>query len=92
MDPGAQVLAIAYMRAGRREDAERIAAIVPRPASKVAIFAALENRDRTFELLDQMVPMGPVRIGRDFLTSPSFAFLRDDPRLKELRKKVGLPE
>jgi len=39
-----------------------------------------------------MVPFGPARIGREFLISPNFAFLRGDPRLKMLRKKVGLPE
>ena len=51
----------------------------------------LGDKDGTLEVLDQMVPMGPTRIGRDFLISPNFAFLRGDPRLKALRKKVGLP-
>jgi tetratricopeptide (TPR) repeat protein len=93
LEPGvAQALGVAYARAGRREDAERMAAIAPRLASKAQIYAALGDRDRTFELLDQMVPMGPTRLGRDFLNSSNFAFLRGDPRLKELRKKVGLPE
>ena len=92
MEPGAQALGIAYAKAGRRDDAERIAAIVPRLASKTQIFAALGDKDRTFEMLDRMLPMGPARIGRDFLISPRFAFLQDDPRLKALRRKVGLPE
>jgi tetratricopeptide (TPR) repeat protein len=92
LEPGAQSLGIAYARAGRRKDAERIAALVPRYASKAQIFAALGDKDRTFEVLDQMVPMGPTRIGRDVLLSPNFAFLRGDPRLRVLRKKVGLPE
>jgi tetratricopeptide (TPR) repeat protein len=92
LNPGAQALGVAYARFSRRDDAERIAALVPRPASKAAIFAALGDKDRTFEVLDQMVPMGPTRIGRDVLISPDFAFLRGDPRLKTLRKKVGLPE
>ena len=92
-EPGAaQTLGVAYARAGRREDAERVAALSPRLSSKAQIFAALRDKDRTFELLDQMIPMGPTRIGRDFLTSPNFAFLDGDPRLKALRKKVGLPE
>jgi hypothetical protein len=39
-----------------------------------------------------MVSMGPTRIGTDFLIFPNFAFLRGDPRLQALRKKVGLPE
>ena len=92
LEPGAQSLAIAYRRAGRRDDAERIAALVPRAASKARIFAALGDKDRTFAALDQMVPMGPTRIGWDVLISPDFAFLSGDPRLKALRKKVGLPE
>ena len=92
LEPGAQILGVAYARAGRREEAERIAEGLPRLGSKAQIFAALGDKDRTFELLAQMIPMGPARIGRDFLLSQNFAFLRGDPRLKALRKKVGLPE
>lgn len=87
---GAQALGVAYARAGRYQDAERVAAILPQPASKVLIFAALRDKDRTFEFLDQMVPMGPTRVGRE-LIFPEFAFLRGDPRLKFLRKRLGLP-
>jgi Flp pilus assembly protein TadD len=92
MEPGAQILGIAYANAGRRDDAERIAAMVPRQASKTYIFAALGDKDRTFQMLDRMIPMGPTRIGRDFLINPRFAFLQGDPRLKSIRKMVGLPE
>jgi tetratricopeptide (TPR) repeat protein len=88
---GAQALGEAYARAGRRKDAERLAALSPRPAGKAQIFAALGDKDRTFEFLEQMVPMGPTRVGRD-LISPEFAFIRGDPRLSALRKSVGLPE
>jgi hypothetical protein len=38
-----------------------------------------------------MAPLGPFRIGRA-LTFPELALLRGDPRVKALRKKVGLPE
>jgi len=88
---GAQSLGVAYARAGRRGDAERVAAVVPRPASKGLIFAALRDKDRTLDFLQQMVPMGPTRIGRD-LIAPEYAFLRGDPRLNALRRRVGLPE
>ena len=74
------------------EDAIRIAQGLPRLASKAQIFAALGDKDRTFELLDQMTAMGPARMGSDFLLSENFSFLRGDPRLKALRKKAGLPE
>ena len=85
-------IGVAYARAGRRGDAERIATLLPQPSQKAAIFAALGDRDGTFEVLDQMASDGPTRIGRDVLISPDFAFLRGDPRLKALRNKVGLPE
>jgi len=41
--------------------------------------------------LERAIPFGPVRIGRD-LTYPAFDPLRGDPRVKALRKKIGLPE
>jgi tetratricopeptide (TPR) repeat protein len=87
---GAESLGVAYARAGRRQDAERVAAAAPRPGNKVLIFAALRDKDRTFEFLDQMVPMGPTRVGRE-LIAPEFAFLRGDPRLPMLCKRLGLP-
>jgi tetratricopeptide (TPR) repeat protein len=92
LEMGAESLGVAYAHAGRLEDAARIAAIVPRPASKAAIFAALADKDLTFAMLDKMVPMGPTRVGRDVLINRDFAFLRGDLRLKTLRRKVGLPE
>jgi tetratricopeptide (TPR) repeat protein len=92
MEPGAHALGVAYAKAGRREDAERVATMLPRLASKAQIFAALGDRERTLEVLEQMTPMGSARIGRDLLLAQNFAFLRGDPRLKALRKKVGLPE
>jgi tetratricopeptide (TPR) repeat protein len=87
---GAESLGVAYAQAGRIEDAERVATMAPQPARKVFIFAALRDKDRTFEFLDQMIPMGPTRVGR-LLIFPEFAFLRGDPRLTVLRKRVGLP-
>jgi len=93
LEPGAaQSLGVAYASIGRRGDAQRMAALAPRSSSKAQIYAALGDKDRTFEALDQMAPMGPTRLGRDFLNSPNFSFLRGDPRLKDLRQKVGLPE
>jgi tetratricopeptide (TPR) repeat protein len=91
LEPGGHNVGIAYAKAGRRADAERVAAMLPRLASKVQIFAALGDKDRTFQILDQMAPMGPARLGRDMLLAPNFAFLRGDPRLSLLRERVGLP-
>jgi TolB-like protein len=85
-------LGYAYGRAGRREEAEKLAvAVAPNAFSQALIFAGLGDKDRTLEALDRVAELGAVRIGRA-LNSPEFALLRGDPRVKTLRKKVGLPE
>jgi tetratricopeptide (TPR) repeat protein len=85
-------LGLAYALAGRREDAERVVRMQGQhPISQAGIFVAQGDKDRAFEALDRAIPLGPVRVGRD-LTYPEFAALRGDPRLKALRKKLGLPE
>jgi tetratricopeptide (TPR) repeat protein len=89
--PGAASLGNAYARANRREDAEKLAAIVPRPLEQAIIFAGMGDKDRMLAALDRAIPLGPVRIGRA-LTFPELALIRGDPRVRALRKKVGLPE
>jgi len=85
-------LGFAYAKAGRREDAEKVAAdIAPNPFNQALVFAGLGDRERTLDALARMDILGPVRIGRA-LTYPEFAFVRGDPRIKALRKRVGLPE
>jgi TolB-like protein len=82
----------AYARAGRREEAEKLAIDVSaRPLQQAIIFAGLGDKERTLRALDQMAVVGPVRMGW-ILSLPELALLRDDPRLKALRKKAGLPE
>jgi len=85
-------LGYAYGRAGRREEAEKIAASASTPWQRALTFAGLGDKDRVFGAAEQMVALGPVRIGRDVINLPEFALLRGDPRVKALRKKVGLPE
>ncbi len=85
-------LGYAYARSGGREEAEKVAADVsPNPFNQALVFAGLDDKDRTLEALERMAVLGPVRIGRA-LTFPEFALVRGDPRVKALRKKVGLPE
>ena len=85
-------LGYAYARAGRREEAQALAAAsVLNPFNQAMIFAGLGDKERALEALDRAVPMGPFRMGRA-LTFPELALLRGDPRVKGLRKKVGLPE
>ena len=87
-----QHLGYAYGRAGRREEAEKFAAAAAPNAFRQALtFAGLGDKDRTLEALDRVAVLGGARIGRA-LNSPEFALLRGDPRVKALRKKVGLPE
>jgi TolB-like protein/Tfp pilus assembly protein PilF len=91
-------LAYAYGKAGRRADAEKLMAAAPviyqdrrGPFQFALASAGLGDKDQTVEQLERMAKLGPVRLGRE-LTSPEFALVRSDPRVKALRKKVGLPE
>ena len=91
-DPVRGPLGCAYARVGRREEAEELAAASSfNPLNQADIFACLGDKDRTFEALDRAVAAGAYRIGRE-LNNPEYALLRGDPRLKALRKRVGLPE
>lgn len=91
-------LAYAYGKAGRRAEAEKLIANAPalyphhRGRFQYALaFAGLGDLDKTVEHLEGMANLGPVRLGRN-LTYPEFALVRGDPRVKALRKRVGLPE
>jgi tetratricopeptide (TPR) repeat protein len=89
--PNPRYLGYAYGRAGRRAEAQKLASISPGALQQVLIYAGLGDKERTFEALDRMIDLGPVRGGRT-LTFPELSLLRGDPRLKALREKVGLPE
>lgn len=85
-------LGYAYARAGRREEAEKIAAGWQKdPLFQAIIFAGLGDKDRTLDALERGAVAGRLRVGRT-LTFPELALLRGDPRLKALRQKIGLPE
>ena len=82
----------AYARAGQRDEAEKLAAsLMPNPFQEALIYAGLGDKDRTLEALQRMTALGPARVGRA-LTYPEFALLRGDGRLKDIRKKLGLPD
>jgi len=58
-------LGYAYARSGRRKEAERLAmAHADSPESLVLIYAGLGDKDRAFEALAGMTPIGPERIGQ----------------------------
>jgi TolB-like protein/Flp pilus assembly protein TadD len=90
IDPGA-FLGHALGRAGRRDEAEKLAAGTTNPFTQAVIFAGLGDKERTLEALDRMTVLGPVRIGRN-LNFPELDLIRGDPRVSALRKKVGLSE
>jgi serine/threonine-protein kinase len=83
----------ALARAGHRQEAEAVAAGDANPVTQARIYACLDEKDRVFESLDRLSAVGPVRMGvalhRIVRDNPS---LRSDPRMKAVRKKVGLPE
>jgi TolB-like protein/Flp pilus assembly protein TadD len=84
-------LGYAYARSGRRDEAEKLAIDLP-PFGQALVFAGWGDKERTLEALERIRSVvGPVRMG-SILGLPELALLRGDPRLKALRKKVGLPE
>jgi tetratricopeptide (TPR) repeat protein len=83
--------AYAYIKAGRRADAERLAIENAQyPYRAAIIYAALGDRDRAFEALDRTAEREPQRVPL-LLTWPEIAPLSDDPRLTVIRKRFGLP-
>jgi serine/threonine-protein kinase len=83
--------AYAYVRAGRRSDAEALALANDQYAYRATIiYAALGDRDRAFEALDRTAEREPQRVPL-LLTWPEMAPLRDDPRFAAVRKRFGLP-
>jgi TolB-like protein/DNA-binding winged helix-turn-helix (wHTH) protein/Tfp pilus assembly protein PilF len=84
-------LGYAYARSGRREEAEKMASAAQHANEQALIFAGLGDKERTLEALERIGALGPQRVGA-YLYFPQFEFLRGDPRVKALRKKVGLPE
>lgn len=87
-------LGCAYARLGRREDAERTAPMVTGGDGGAEIFSCLGDKNRVFEALDRNAAVGPIRMGWFLLRvdRENRGLLRGDPRLRALRKKVGLPE
>ncbi len=84
------VLGYAYAQTGRREEAERMATGT-NPFNQAVIFAGLGDKERALAAMESSTAAGPFRIGRQ-LTWPELALIRSDPRMKTLRKNVGLPE
>jgi len=83
-------LSYAYVAAGRRAEAEALVSQNQEyPGRLVHIYAALRDKDRTLEALEQMAdreePLAVV-----YTVYPELAFLRDDSRFQAFRRKLGL--
>ena len=83
--------AYAYVKAGRRSDAERLAAENDQYAYRATIiYAALGDIDRAFDALERTADREPQRVPL-LLTWPELAALRSDPRFAAIQKRFGLP-
>lgn len=83
----------AYAMTGRQADVDRVIAAHgkdPDPYHLAIIYAGLRDKDRTFEALDRAADREDVRAPA-FLFSPETEFLRGDPRLDALKRKLKLP-
>jgi serine/threonine-protein kinase len=84
-------LALAYVRAGRRADAEKLAAEHRGADPGLAIVhAALGDSARAFDALERLADAQPHQMGR-MLIMPELAGLRDDARFAALRARFSLP-
>ena len=89
--PGGQGwLSHAYVRVGRRAEVEQFAATLVEPYRQALAYAALGDKDRTFEALNKAVEIVPHRVA-PLLMYPEMRLLRGDPRLDVLRKKLNMP-
>ena len=82
--------AVALVRAGRREEVQRMTRDRPQPFQEAVIYAALGDKDRTFEALDRSVTAWSHRVAL-LLVCPEMALLRGDDRLDALRRRLKLP-
>ena len=90
-------LGCAFARAGRREEAEEVAARTaanPGALTDIQILACLGDKQRVLDALERRISVGPIRMGwiLNRVDRESPGLLRGDTRLKALRKQVGFPE
>jgi hypothetical protein len=77
--------------AGRREEAEKVYdRLPPNTLSRAMFWAAAQDKERLLEEIASAAWAGPVLMGR-VLTFPEFQLIRGDAKLKEIYRKVGLP-
>ena len=81
--------ASAALKAQTAEEAEKQALTWEKnPYQQALVYAGLGDKDRTFEALNRLAALGPIRIGRS-LTYPEMALIRGDPRLQVAQPDLG---
>lgn len=84
------LLGYAFARSGRQHDVDALLAAATQPNEQALTYAGLRDTDMTLDALARMSVTGPQRPGR-YLALPELAFLDGDPRVRELRTRIGLP-
>jgi serine/threonine-protein kinase len=81
----------AYVKQGRRADVDRLLNLSQNahPYRQALNYAALGDKERTFEALSRAAVDVPVRTAA-ILVFPEMSLLRGDPRLDQLRKRFNL--
>jgi serine/threonine-protein kinase len=83
-------LGYAYATIGRRAEAEALARKAKDvPLTEAVIFAGLNDADRAFAALERAAAIGDPKIGA-VLMYPELAVLRNDPRFRPFRRRLGL--
>jgi tetratricopeptide (TPR) repeat protein len=91
-------LGIVYAQTGRRDDAEVLLKELKQKYTEhkangydiARIYAAMGNKDQTFEWLEKDFQSRNATMP-DFLSMPPLTSLHDDPRFKDLIRRLGLP-
>ena len=92
-------LGIVYAQTGRRDEAETVINELKQKYGQgrangydiARIYAALNEKDQVFEWLEKDFQSHNATMP-DFLSMPPLGSLRDDPRFKDLVRRIGLPE
>ena len=80
-----------YAVTGRRAEAEALAASHPDAAARqMLIYGGLGDKNRSFEALERTAQVNWWRAAT-WMIRPEMSVLRDDPRVAELRDRLGLP-
>ena len=76
---------------GRRDEAEALAAQHPdAPVRTAVIYAGLGDKERAFEALERAAARNWFLVAI-YTNGPETALLRGDPRLNDLRRRIGVP-